>query len=57
LRSKIKLLAKGEIKNKINIEVAAASNSAKEIVDKVGGSITIIENNRPVKTSPKNSGV
>ena len=57
LRSKIKLLAKGEIKTKINIEVAAASNSAKEIVEKVGGSITIIENNRLVKTPTKKSGV
>ena len=57
LGSKIKLLAKGEIKTKINIEVAAASNSAKEIVEKVGGSITIIENKRPVKTPPKKSGV
>ena len=55
--SKIKLLAKGEIKTKINIEVAAASNSAKEIVEKVGGSITIIENNRLVKTPTKKSGV
>jgi len=50
-------LAKGEIKTKINIEVAAASNSAKEIVEKVGGSITIIENNRLVKTPTKKSGV
>ena len=57
LRSKIKLLAKGEIKTKINIEVAAASNSAKEIVEKVGGSITIKENNRLVKTPTKKSGV
>ena len=56
-KSKIKLLAKGEIKTKINIEVAAASNSAKEIVEKVGGSITIIENNRLVKTPTKKSGV
>ena len=57
MKSKIKLLAKGEIKAKINIEVAAASNSAKEIVEKVGGSITIIENNRLVKTPTKKSGV
>ena len=57
MKSKIKLLAKGEIKTKINIEVAAASNSAKEIVEKVGGSITIIENNRLVKTPTKKSGV
>ena len=57
MKSKIKLLAKGEIKTKINIEVAAASNSAKEIVEKVGGSITIKENNRIVKTPTKKSGV
>ena len=57
MKSKIKLLAKGEIKTKINIEVAAASNSAKGIVEKVGGSITIIENNRLVKTPTKKSGV
>ena len=57
MKSKIKLLAKGEIKAKINIEVAAASNSAKEIVEKVGGSITIIEKNRLVKTPTKKSGV
>ena len=57
LRSKIKLLAKGEIKTKINIEVASASTSAADIVDKLGGSITILENNKPVKTTPKKSGV
>ena len=57
VKSKIKLLAKGEIKTKINIEVAAASNSAKEIVEKIGGSVTIIENNRIFKTPTKRSGV
>ena len=57
MKSKIKLLAKGEIKTKINIEVAAASNSAKEIVEKIGGSVTIIENNRIFKTPTKRSGV
>ena len=56
-KSKIKLLAKGEIKTKINIEVAAASSSAKEFVEKLGGSITIIENNKFVETPPKKSGV
>ena len=57
LKSKIKLLAKGEIKTKINIEVAAASISAKDIVEKVGGSITILKNNKLVKTPPKKTGV
>ena len=56
-KSKIKLLAKGEIKTKVNIEVDAASTSAKESVEKVGGSIVIIENNKLVKTPPKKSGV
>ena len=32
---RIKLLAKGEIKNKINIEVSAFSKSAKECIDKI----------------------
>ena len=56
LKSRIKLLAKGEIKTKINIEVSAASTSAKESVEKVGGSITIIENLKSVVKSPKKSG-
>ena len=57
LKSRIKLLAKGEIKTKINIEVAAASNSAKDSVEKVGGSITIIENQKSSIKSFKKSGV
>ena len=56
LKSRIKLLAKGEIKTKINIEVSAASASAKDSVEKVGGSITIIENLKSVIKSPKKSG-
>ncbi len=56
LKSRIKLLAKGEIKTKINIEVSAASTSAKDSVEKVGGSITIIENLKSVVKSPKKSG-
>ena len=46
LNSKIKLLSKGEIKSKINIEVAAASSSAKQSVEKMGGSVTFINNNK-----------
>ncbi len=57
LKSRIKLLAKGEIKTKISIEVSAASTSAKDNVEKVGGSISIIENLKPVIKSPKKSGV
>ena len=46
LNSKIKLLSKGEIKSKINIEVAAASSSAKQSVEKMGGLVTFINNNK-----------
>ena len=57
LKSRIKLLAKGEIKTKINIEVSAASTSAKDSVEKVGGSITIIEYQKSAIKSPKKFGV
>ena len=54
MKSKIKLLAKGEIKTKINIEVDAASASAKDFVEKLGGSITITEKKKlPLKQSKK----
>ena len=48
-KSKIKLLAKGTIKNKIKIEVSAASVSAKEIVEKNGGSVTSVSNKNSIK--------
>lgn len=57
LNSKIKLLSKGEIKSKINIEVTAASSSAKQSVEKLGGSITFINNNKPATKKTKRSGV
>ena len=57
LNTKVKLLSKGEIKSKINIEVAAASSSAKQSVEKLGGSITFIKNNKTATMSPKKSGV
>jgi len=49
LNEKIKLLAKGELKSKINIEVTASSVSAKENVEKNGGTIKI----RKLKQSDK----
>ena len=57
LKSKIKLLAKGEIKTKINIEVDAASVSAKDFVEKLGGSITINENKKLALKLSKKAGV
>jgi large subunit ribosomal protein L15 len=52
-KTRIKLLAKGEIKNKIDIEVSAFSNSAKEIIEKAGGSIIVLDNKRINKKSKK----
>jgi large subunit ribosomal protein L15 len=39
-RDGVRLLAKGEIKAKLDIEVAGASASAREAVEKAGGSVT-----------------
>jgi len=39
---KIKLLGRGDLNHKIEIEVNAASKSAVEKVDKAGGSLTIV---------------
>ena len=40
---KIKLLGKGEIKDKINIEVDFISKSAKEKIEKSGGKVILIK--------------
>ena len=39
--NKYKILSKGEIKSKIDIEVDYSSNSAKDKIEKIGGLITI----------------
>ena len=39
----VRLLGKGELKAKLNFTVAGASKSAKEAVEKAGGSVTIPE--------------
>jgi large subunit ribosomal protein L15 len=46
--SKVKLLGKGDIKNQINIEVTSTSSAAKEMVEKIGGSVSIVNNNKSV---------
>ena len=46
--SKVKLLGKGEIKNKINIEVTSSSSAAKEMVEKMGGSVLTVNNKKSV---------
>ena len=55
ITSKVKLLAKGEIKSKINIEVSAASSKAKELVEQVGGSVTLVAKKEPVAKKVKKS--
>lgn len=39
----VKLLGKGELKSKLNLEVNACSNSAKEKVESAGGTIKILD--------------
>jgi large subunit ribosomal protein L15 len=41
---RVKLLGRGDLEQKIEIEVHAASDSAKEKVEKAGGSLTIVQN-------------
>lgn len=41
-RDKVKLLGRGDLEQKIEIEVHAASKSAVEKVDKAGGKLTIV---------------
>jgi large subunit ribosomal protein L15 len=53
--TKVKVLAKGLIKNKINIEVSAVSSKAKELIEKVGGSVTLIERKTPKNKKVKKS--
>lgn len=45
-KEKIKLLGKGSIKSKIDIEVSASSKTAKDSVEKIGGSVVILEKNK-----------
>ncbi len=40
--ARVKLLGNGEIDKKISVEVHACSNTAKEKIEKAGGSVTII---------------
>ena len=44
--AKIKLLGKGDIKVKIDIEVSAFSKSAKDSVEKIGGTVIILDENK-----------
>lgn len=43
-KDKVKLLGRGELDQKVDIEVHAASKSAAEKVEKAGGSLTLVQN-------------
>ena len=57
ISAKVKILAKGTIKSKINIEVSAVSSKAKEIIEQLGGSVTLIEKKKPENKKVKKSEV
>ena len=52
-KAKIKLLGKGKINVKIDIEVSAFSQSAKDSVEKIGGSVTILDNKKSINQDKK----
>ena len=52
-KAKIKLLGKGEIKVKIDIEVSASSKSAKDSVEKFGGSVLILDDKKSINEDNK----
>ena len=56
-KAKIKLLGKGEIKVKIDVEVSASSKSAKESVEKSGGSVLILDDQKKSINDDKKTGV
>jgi len=57
ISAKVKILAKGSIKSKINIEVSAVSSKDKEAIEKLGGSVTLIEKKKPENEKIKKSEV
>ena len=57
ISAKVKILAKGTIKSKINIEVSAVSSKAKEAIEQLGGSVTLIEKKATENKKTKKSEV
>ena len=52
-KAKIKLLGKGDIKIKVDIEVSAFSKAAKENIEKIGGSVIILDDKKKSKNLEK----
>ncbi|MBI1262245.1 MAG: 50S ribosomal protein L15 [Rhizobiales bacterium] len=46
VRDGVRLLAKGELKAKVDFEVAGVSEAAKAAVEKAGGSVTVVESQK-----------
>ena len=42
-KQKVKILAKGELSAKLNVEAHAFSKSAQEAIEKAGGTVKIVE--------------
>ena len=56
-KGKIKLLGKGDIKIKVDIEVSAFSKAAKENIEKIGGSVIILDDKKKSINQDKKTGV
>src|SRR5215212_5254171 len=52
----VRLLGKGELKAKLNIRVAGASKGAREMVEKAGGSVELIERKNPAELAAAKKG-
>ena len=52
----VRLLGKGELKAKVSFKVAGASKGAREAVEKLGGSIELIERKNPAELTAAKKG-
>ena len=52
----VRLLGKGELKAKLNLRVAGASKGAREMVEKAGGSVEIVERKNPAELAAAKKG-
>ena len=52
----VRLLGKGELKAKLNLKVAGASKGAREAVEKLGGSIELVERKDPAELAAAKKG-
>jgi len=52
----VRLLGKGELKTKVSFKVAGASKGAREAVEKLGGSIELIERKDPAELAAAKKG-